>query len=288
MLLSLAILTLLAVDPQPATPPESTPADAPAESEPPASPDAATVPGDAPTESDPPASTDDASTPTGSAGTAGTPGSSGSAGAAGTAGDAGTTGTLGTIGTVDDLPWKPRPPNGLQQGRIPPWLDLSRPNGPPIRATTLASMVSGRAFRGLKGLDLRGQPIGIEGAKAIAASDALYNVQVLLLASSQLDESSIRALAYARNLSALLVLDLSNNQGSPLATAELAQAAWLPTIEQLDLRHTPAPTPEAARALGERLQAIVLLRVSSDWPTDVQNALKEGLGTRSTALVLED
>ena len=113
-------------------------------------------------------------------------------------------------------------------------------------------------------------------------------MQVLLLANSQLDEASIRALAYARNLSALLVLDLSSNPGSPLAIAELSQAAWLPTIEQLDLRHTPAPSPDAARALGERLQAIVLLRVSPDWPTDVQHALKEGLGTRSTALVVED
>jgi hypothetical protein len=156
-----------------------------------------------------------------------------------------------------------------------------------MRGTTLAPMVTGLVLREVKGLDLRGQALGVEGAKAIAASESLYSVQVLLLANAQLDETSLRALAYARSLPALLVLDLSNNPGSSLGTSELAGAAWIPTLEQLDLRNTAAPTVDAARTLGQRLQAIVRIRISADWPDDVQNALKEGLGSRASALVVE-
>jgi len=194
---------------------------------------------------------------------------------------------MGTVGDVGQIPWKGRPANGLQQGLIPIWLDLSRAHGPPMRGTTLAPLVTGRLLRDVKGLDLRGQSVGVEGAKAIAASQSLYGLQVLLLSNTQLDETSVRALAYAHHLNGLLVVDLSNNPGSSLGTSELAGATWLPALEQLDLRNTPAPTPEAARKLGQRLAAIVQLRISADWPADVQDALREGLGSRVPALVVE-
>ena len=139
----------------------------------------------------------------------------------------------------------------------------------------------------LRGLDLRGQTIGVEGAKGIAASESLYSLQVLLIGEAQLDEASVRALAYAQNLGSLLVVDLSGNPTTGLAISELSNAVWLSQLEQLDLTNTPAPTADAARILGQRLTAIVLLRVDASWPEPVQKALREGLGPRQTALVLE-
>ena len=175
----------------------------------------------------------------------------------------------------------------MARSTVPLWLDLSRIAGDTLPHDLLPDLLMGPLLVGVVGLDLRGQAVGSEGAKAIAATDQLRALQVLRLSNAQLDEAGVRAIAYAQNLQALVFLDLSGNPGSPLGTSELSKAAWVPHLVHLDLRNTPPPTVDAARTLGERLVRVEVLHVDGAWPTAVLDALREGLGDRVGALVVE-
>jgi hypothetical protein len=230
------------------------------------------------------AGTDQPLSGTGSAGTVGTMGSAGTKGSKGTAGTAGSVGTAGTVGEVGQLPWEVPSSDLGAMTSVPIWLDLSRRGGARFVPRGLPPLLVGPVMVEVQGLDLRGQTVSAELAKALAASQTLSSLQVLRLGNTQLNDTGLRALAYSSAFPALLFVDLSGNPTTEHAMSELAQARWLAQVHHLDLRNTTAPGVEAARALGRNLKAIEILQVDPSWPPEVLAALRDGLGDRVSAL----
>lgn len=183
--------------------------------------------------------------------------------------------------------WQDRPLEELLAGGAPPWLDLSADTGVRVDAAQLERLAFGPTLSEVRGLDLSGQPVGFEGAKALSATRDLPALVELRLSGCGLGDNGVRAIAYARHLPDLERLDLSGNGPAEIATEAMSEARYLGQLTHLDLRGSAPPPPAAARKLGEQLVKIEVLAVDAAWPEPVLEALREGLGDRAPALTHE-
>lgn len=180
--------------------------------------------------------------------------------------------------------WEVRLKQELATHDYPPWLDLSRQSGTRIAWSEIQVHLLGAKARALRGLDLSGQEVHFQGAKAIGASAYLEGLVELRLRGAGLGDNGVRAIAYSRGLPSLRRLDLSENGAAEIATEAVCESRYLGQLTHLDLRGNAPPPPAAARKLGVGLVAVEVLRVDADWPAPVLAALREGLGDRVGAL----
>jgi uncharacterized protein (TIGR02996 family) len=157
------------------------------------------------------------------------------------------------------------------------WLSLAHNPIGPDGARALAAAAH---LKRLRTLYLYGAGLGDEGAQALAASPGLATVTELSLGRDHIGPSGVRALAGSPHLRKLTGLQLWDNPCGSEGAAALAASPYLTELRELDL-HGHAIGPEGARALAnapslKRLERLTVSRASVG-PAD-QNALVERFG----------
>jgi Leucine Rich repeat len=132
---------------------------------------------------------------------------------------------------------------------------------PPFGAKVLAAFLDAFAFADLRALDLASCNVRVEGAKLLASAK-LDKLVELGLSGNALGDTGIAALAKAKLLAALRVVDLENNAITAAGMRSLAAAPWLATVEELSIARNKCGTGGgealgASKHLG-RLRVLVL------------------------------
>jgi len=167
-----------------------------------------------------------------------------------------------------------------------PFLDLSALKTPQLKPADVEGLAGSALLESRRGLRLSGHPLGIVGAKAIAASHHLGRLEVLELDTCGLGDSGARAIGYSHRLGSLRELDLGGNALGAYAVEAIAEADYVGNLVILDIAGA-RPEPDGARKLGAALAGIEILRIDAELPAEARAALETGLGDRVSALVVE-
>ncbi len=110
----------------------------------------------------------------------------------------------------------------------------------PIDAVTVLNFLTALDMPDLRQLTLDGMPVGIRGAKVIAAGGSFANLRSLELTNCGLREKGAAAIVESASLGNLTVLDLANNNAGKGAV-KLANPKTFPRLGHCDLTRNRLP-----------------------------------------------
>jgi uncharacterized protein (TIGR02996 family) len=129
-----------------------------------------------------------------------------------------------------------------------------------LPAADAATLFAVPALHGLDHLDLSNNPLGPDGATALAEARAVRGVRVLKLGQTRPGPAGVKVLAASGVLAGVRWLDLSANRLGPVAVRKLAESRHARGLRVLDLSDNPVgDNGAAALAASPHLAGLVEL-----------------------------